>query len=435
MRAARETPSTSTTNVLATGWQIPNCIQLGVLETIEDQSLDGRWVEYTVAPDADEISLRPIERPAEADIRPVWRTLRVEIEAPSTDRTPIVSLEKLRAADRYKYGTKAANLGELNHVIKNGSDRLTGFYRVRRPPRANLLPQLAGLLGAGPEDDLEQAAWEYVAGTMQVPVGIAIPFAFQRQFLESSPQIQQTIGKLKMALELEARQVDSLCVTVQQMIRSTRMPEKIRNYIDSQVAATLAGVSSFVVRSSSNAEDLQGFSAAGIYDSINHVTKADQIFESIKQVWASVLSPRSVRLRQEVGISLEDTYMGVIIQEEVAAELGGVLVTANPLKREDFRNVFLNLTHGAVEKVVEGEVQPYQYLYNVIEGGGRTVSIGEAATDLPPEKKAVLQRVALSGRLLQAHFSPDYTFASPIDVEWLSDGEHVHILQLRPYSA
>lgn len=424
----------SHTNVLATGWQIPNCIQLGALERIRQEGLDGRWVEYSVAADAEEVGLKPIERPAEADIRPAWRTLRVEMEAPSTDRTPIVPLTKLRAVDRYRYGTKAANLGELCRVLASGSDRLTGFYRVRRPPRANLLPQLAHLLDASPEDDLEAAAWEYVSSTLQVPVGIAIPFAFQRQFLESSPQIQQTIGKLKMALELEARQVDSLCVRVQQLIRGTRIPEKIRNYIDSQVAATVAGVSSFVVRSSSNAEDLEGFSAAGIYDSINHVAKADQLFESIKQVWASLLSPRSVRLRQEVGISLEDSYMGVIVQEEIPAELGGVLVTANPLKRDDFRNVFLNLTGGSVEKVVEGEVQPYQYLYNVIEGGGRTVSIGEAVADLPPEKKALLQRVALSGRLLQAHFSPDYTFASPIDVEWLSDGERVHILQLRPYS-
>lgn len=431
---ADHTTPLSHTNVLATGWQIPNCIQLGVFERIAAAGLDGQWVELVVAADASEVGLTRIERPGEADTRPAWRSLRVEIEEPETTRTPILPLDRLRMGDRYRYGTKAANLGELWHILEEGSDRLTGFYRVRRPPRQNLLPQLAKLLGVPEDSDLERCCWEYLRDTVRVPIGIAIPFSLQRDFLESSPRLQQAIGKLKMALELEARQVDSLCVTIQQMIRGIRIPDKIRSYIDSQIANSLAGVSSFVVRSSSNAEDLEGFSAAGIYESINHVTKADKLFESIKQVWASLLSPRSVRLRQEVGIPLDDSYMGVIVQEEIPSTMGGVLVTANPMKRDDFRNVYLNISRSPVTELVQGEVQPYQLLYNVIEGGGRTLSRGEEQDDLGPSEKQLLQRVALVGRFLQAHFSPDYTFASPVDIEWVADAEVVHILQLRPYS-
>jgi len=35
---------------------------------------------------------------------------------------------------------------------------------------------------------------------------------------------------------------------------------------------------------------------------------------------------------------------------------------------------------------------------------------------------------------LQSHFSPDYTFSSPIDIEWLVAPEGLSILQLRPYA-
>lgn len=433
---AEHTTPLSHTNVLASGWQIPNAIQLGILERIEQESLNGQWVQYSVQPNATQVFLTKIPRPTEADQAPAWSVQKIKIEEPETANTPIVPLDSLRMSDRYKYGTKAANLGELRYVLTQGSERLLGFYKIRRPPRENLLSYLAKFLGVSEAPDvLNRAACEFLRENIQVPRGIAIPFSFQQDFLESSPKIQQAIGKLKMALELNARQVDSLSVSLQQMIRSTRLPDTLRLRIDSEIARHLSGVSSFVVRSSSNAEDLAHFSAAGIYDSVNHVTTADKIFESIKQVWASLLSPRSVRLRQEVGIPLDDSYMGVIIQEQVPSRVGGVLVTTNPMSRGDFRNVYLNISTHSVVEIVQGGAPPFQYLYNVVEGGGRTLSLGEAKQDLPSADLARLQKIALAGRLLQSHFSPDYTFSAPVDIEWLAGDEGVFFLQLRPYAS
>lgn len=431
---AEHTTPLSHTNVLATGWKIPNSIQIGVLDRIAAEGLDARWVEYSVKLDAIEAGLRRIERPIEADQAPSWRATKIQLEEPEITHVPIVLLDRLRASDRSRYGTKAANLGELHYLLENGSERLLGFYRIHRPPRANLLPYLASALGVPEKSDLPEAASDFLRKLIRLPRGIAIPFSIQQEFLESSSKIQQAIGKLKMALELDAREVDSLCVSLQGMIVSARMPRGLRDHIDSQIARHLGGVSSFVVRSSSNAEDLESFSAAGIYESINHVTTADKIFESIKQVWASVLSPRAVHLRQEVGISLDDTYMGVIVQEEIRSQMGGVLVTTNPANRGDFRNVYLNISPRSVIQIVQGTELPLQYLYNTVEGGGRTLSLGSTKEDLPEDRKALLQKLALAGRLLQSHFSPDYTFSRPVDIEWLATEEGIYILQLRPYA-
>lgn len=428
---ARHTTPLSHTNVLATGWQIPNAIQLGALESAAH--LDGKWVEYVVGSQASEISLTEIDAPAEAAPRPGWYAQRITLEEPEADYSPIVNLAALRASDRYRYGTKAANLGELHHVLAEGSQRLLGFYQVPRPPRENLLPYLAGLLGTSPDADLATAARKLLDERIRVPRGIALPFSLQRRFLESSPRIQQAIGKLKMALELDAREIEPLCVELQKLIHTAKLPDSLAREIDSALVTELAGVRAFVVRSSSNAEDLAGFSAAGIYESINHVTTAERIFASVKEVWASLVSVRSVRLRRQAGISLDDCYMGVVIQEQVAADFGGVLVTTNPMNRADFRTVYINVSP-KVTDVVDGSALPMQYLYSTVEGGGRTVSLGDAASDLDERGHEQLQRLALTGRLLQAHFSPDYTFDSPVDIEWLADGDHVHIVQLRPYS-
>jgi len=72
------------------------------------------------------------------------------------------------------------------------------------------------------------------------------------------------------------------------------------------------------VRSSSNAEDLAGFSAPA-----SRVDKprdtADRIFSSIKEVWASLVSPRQRPAAPAGGISLDDSYMGVIVQSRSTA--------------------------------------------------------------------------------------------------------------------
>lgn len=438
---AEHTTPLSHTNVLASGWQIPNSIQIGVFDEIEKNSWQNTWIEYHVDNNASHIRIKSVDKPIDIE-KPHWKATKIKLDEPQVTNVPITSLENLRTDDRFKYGTKAANLGELHHVLNRGSERILGFYQVKRPPRPNLLSYLAKELDyALPEkatgDDvarLYELSHSYLSDSLHLSKGIAIPFSLQQQFLESSPKIQQAIGKLKMALELNARQVDALCISLQNMIMETKIPPAIKNYIDSEIMKNLGGVSSFVVRSSSNAEDLEGFSAAGIYESINHVSTAKNVFESIKQVWASVLSPRSVRLRQEVGISLDDVYMGVIVQEELPSKMGGVLVTTNPANRDDFRNVYMNISTKSVVQVVQGTETPYQYLYNTVEGGGRTLARGSNTEDLSETQKEALQKLAFCGRFLQSHFSPDYTFNAPVDIEWLVNDDGIYILQLRPYT-
>jgi pyruvate phosphate dikinase-like enzyme len=423
----------SHTNVLASGWQIPNAVQVGVRQRASQ--LDGQWVKYEVAQEGSEIKLEQTEAPQPLPRKPSWAVHQVRLEQPDSQAAGIVSLDALRLNDRFRYGTKAANLGELIHLLEKGSAKLLGYYQLPRPPRENLLNHLAEFLGAENEvKALVSAAREYLRSQLTIPRGVAIPFSYQRRFLESSPTIQQTIGKLKMALQLDAREVDSLCVSLQNLIKNTRIPDEIRGQIDEQITIHMMGVSSFVVRSSSNAEDLEDFSAAGVYESINHVTTAEKLFESVKRVWASLLSPRSTRLRHEVGISLDDSYMGVIVQEEIPSDIGGVMVTTNPTNRDDFRNVYLNASVKSVENIVGGTELPLQYLFNTVEGGGRTLSLGDTERDLSSEQLELLGRLAFAGRLLQSHFSPDYTFSWPMDIEWLAHQDRLYLLQLRPYA-
>ncbi|MCX5387064.1 PEP/pyruvate-binding domain-containing protein [Streptomyces sp. NBC_00083] len=424
----------SHTNVLASGWGIPNAIVRDLEELVEKDGLDGAWVRYRVG--EEEISLELLD--GEPELRaPAWHQQRIRLEPPLLEDAPVLSLHRLRAADSDRYGTKAANLGELHHVLDSRTADLTAFYGRPRPPREDLYGHLAARLGLTDPTaaELRSRAAGFVASTVGAPEGVALPFSLQQHFLASSPALQQGIGKLKMALELDAADVlDSLCLQLQQLIRHTPVPDSVTRQISQAFPTPPGECGRLVVRSSSNAEDLPGFSAAGVYDSVTTVHGTGELLDAVRQVWASLVSPRSVRLRHQVGISLDDTYMGVIIQEYVPASLGGVLVTCDPTRRADFRNVYLNCSPGSPEQVVDGSVLPQQYLYNVVEGGGRTVALGSWGDGLPAATRARLADLSLTGRLLQSHFSGS-DVDRPLDIEWLmTERGDFRLVQIRPYA-
>ncbi|MGP8304140.1 PEP/pyruvate-binding domain-containing protein [Streptomyces inhibens] len=425
----------SHTNVLAAGWGIPNAIVRDLDRLIDAKSLDGGWVRYRVT--EDDISLVPLA-PAAVPAAPARRQQRIRLQTPLLDDISARPLRRLRHADQNRYGTKAANLGELHHVLDARTADLTAFHGQPRPPRPDLYRHLAARLGtthpAAP-GQLRAAAADFVAGTVSTPDGIALPFGLQHRFVNSSPALRQGIDRLKSALDRGALDaVEPLCLRLQQLVHTTAFPDEVAREIVRALPAGPAAGRRLVVRSSANAEDLPGFSAAGVYDSVTSVYGADQLLDAVRRVWASLLSPRSVRLRHQAGISLDDTYMGVIVQPYVPADLGGVLVTCNPTKRVDFRNVCLNCSPGSPEAVVDGTALPLQYLYNTVEGGGRTVALGSSGTDLPAATRERLAHLALAGRLLQSHFSaPDVD--RPLDIEWLmTDQGAFHLVQIRPYA-
>ncbi|MEV6841292.1 PEP/pyruvate-binding domain-containing protein [Streptomyces sp. NPDC051133] len=432
---ARQTTPLSHTNTLAANWKIPNCVRVNIMDHIGVNDMNGRWVRYGVDPESEDLTLEPAEEPEHTADGPPQQFRVTDFAAPATTPTPIAELSELRAKDSHRYGVKAANLGELHHVIQNGSDRWFGFYQRPRPPRDNLLHYLARQLNTtkpADESALQAAARHLVRTHAHVPRGIALPFSLLRRFLASSSTVQQVIERLKACLETEQSDLDPLCAELQQLIVATRLPEDIRDEIETALLKHFSGSDSLVVRSSSNAEDLPGFSAAGLYESVTGVCATEEIFASIKEVWASLVSSRSVRLQHQAGIPLDDSYMGVIVQEQANYSVGGVMVTCNPLNGKDFRNVYMNISP-SVTDVVSGKSVPLEHLYNTVEGGSRTLALGTAERDLEEAVRCRMQNLAIIGRLLQSHFSPDYAFATPADIEWVADDEVFHLLQIRPY--
>lgn len=105
---------------------------------------------------------------------------------------------------------------------------------------------------------------------------------------------------------------------------------------------------SFRFRSSSNVEDIEDFSGAGLYQSTSAQRENRQEIEkAIKKVWASLWSERAYEERKRCLINQQSAAMAVLIHRAFPnEELNGVAITTNLYDRQKKNGYILNMQIG-----------------------------------------------------------------------------------------
>ena len=102
---------------------------------------------------------------------------------------------------------------------------------------------------------------------------------------------------------------------------------------------------SFRFRSSSNAEDLEGFSAAGIYESTTGrlTGESKNVEDAIREVWASNWRYEAFLERKLANIDQSSAKMGILVHRSFPdEEVNGVAITKN-LYRPGFPGMVINI--------------------------------------------------------------------------------------------
>jgi phosphohistidine swiveling domain-containing protein len=208
---------------------------------------------------------------------------------------------------------------------------------------------------------------------------------------------------------------------IRQSILSCRIPPRILEPI-MQTVATLrlweAPSEGVIIRSSATIEDGSAHSFAGIFESIPISTPAE--FEpTIREIWASVFSPRALTYFREVGVQ-QVPAMAVVVQRFLRAERSGVMFTrfAGPDGRQ---SILVEHVEGDCEKLVKGEITPERLWLN------ETEEIPESLEGLLPSRHA--------RALAQVAKRLEESFGAPQDVEWVIYDDALHIVQSRPITA
>ena len=388
-------------NLLARGWGVPNAF-------IKDADrlfapLEGKFVYFKTGEDG--YTLRPADS---AETAEYGRRLaeRSDLLAPEADLEfrEMRGLSRQRRVDARRFGAKSANLGELFAALGRGAVR-----------------------------------------DISIPGGFTIPFFYYIQFIEQNRLEEEILTMLSDdRFNHDPAYRKQRLAQLRENISNGRLaPDFVRAVIARK--RVLLGGKGVFVRSSTNSEDLPYFSGAGLYTSVPNVRDDEALLAAVKTVWASLWNYAAYEARESFGINHAAVYPAVLIQEAINADAAGVLITTNPFDREEPRAVYINAKRGLGIRVVEGKRVAEQLIYHTRTGAVRVLTrSGEDSMLTFDENGGVREvniekdrRVLTDGivrRLARAALQIEKVFGGQDqDIEWLTIGNRIHIVQSRPF--
>ena len=394
----RQTPL-SHVNLRAVQDGVPNAYIRDAAEDARIAGLVGKYVHYKVEADGyaiQEAAIGEVERHFE-DLRPS------EPQRPARDLSvrSIRPLSEIGFGDSSTVGVKAANVATL------------------------------GKLG-------------FPSGT--VPEGFAVPFHFYDEFMRFNNLYAAATAMLdEPRFSTDTDERESSLKEFRRKIREGSMPDWMMAAL-SELQGGFAGSQPIRLRSSTNNEDLPGFSGAGLYDSYTHHPDEGHIAKSVKQVYASLWNFRAFEERAFYRIDHLAAAMGVLAHPNYSDEqANGVAVSEDIVYQTGGhgrpRNYYVNTQVG--EDLVtnpEGESIPEELLLGSGgPGDDRHIRSSNRSPD-GEELLSVAHRNELRTYLRTIHnrfgelygVSPNEQFAMEIEFKVTAEGQ-LAVKQARPW--
>ena len=388
---ARQTPL-SHVNLRAVQDKIPNAFIKNALANEDIKKLIGEFVSYEVTPQGFKITAA-----SKAEVEKHFASIR-----PASPQTPprdlsikeIKSLDEIEFRNGDSFGVKAANLSAM-HKFK--------------------LPE--GI----------------------VPNGRAIPFYFYDEFMKHNGFYEAVDALTSDAgLQNDRDGLEKALAEMRTKIKAGTMPEWMMTAL-AEAQASFPKGKSIRCRSSTNNEDLPGFSGAGLYDSFTHKTSEGHLSKSVKQVYASLWNFRAYEERAFYRIDHKSTAMGVLLHRNFKKEqANGVAVTDDVLYETD-GNYYLNTQIG--EDLVtnpDAESSPEETLLGWWEKDGFEIVRKSTAADEPLLDKKELDDMRQHLGRIHHKFAKLYgkgksdQFAMEVEYKITKEGKIV-IKQARPW--
>ncbi len=405
-------------NVLAQNRRTPNMGLRGAFTDPTLRALEGKWVELTVG--AESFSIREVTK-EEAD---AWwdahRPPAVQVPAMDLSVTTLTDMEDLLAIDTLGLG----------------------------PALAQAIPAFGGKashFGAFPH------ITEFV---IPYPKAFVVPIYYYRQFMEQNgfdARVNTMLADPDFQNDPAVR--DQQLKLLRDDMKAAPVDAALEALLVAKLGADFPNTR-MKFRSSTNCEDLNGFTGAGLYESeaYDPADPVKTIDRAVRKVWSSVWRFKAFEEREYRKISHLEVGIAVLIHRAFPTEdSNGVAITANIFDTAGVEpGFYVNAQIGDTSVVLPPEgVTTDQFIYHSEMPGQPIVFL--AHSNQVPEGDTVLSRAQTEelGKALKAihnYFNPLYGPNTPdhfyaMDVEWKfntdpNDPNHeskLVIKQARPY--
>ena len=182
------------------------------------------------------------------------------------------------------------------------------------------------------------------------------------------------------------------------------------------LSKTLAASRSYAVRSSANLEDTTQHSFAGQFCTFLEIQGTEKVLQAVVDVWQSAHSNKVQVYADESGQNLGRLKLAVIIQEMVKPVVSGIAFSHNPLT--GLNEVIIEALTGSGEQLVQEGKTPERW-----------VNKWGLWTEKPEKSEfegGLIHEVVTATSIIAKEYG------SPVDLEWVYDGENLYWVQLRP---
>lgn len=403
-------------NVLSQNRGTPN---MGLKDAYSNETLralDGKWVKLEVGPmdyKVTEVTKEEADawwedhRPAKVSIA----TMNLEVKD-LRDVEDILDLEKMELGDAIDsaipaFGGKASHFGAFPHMDNT---------------------------------------------KVPYPKGFAVPVYYYWQFMKQNGFLDQVTAMLadeqfQSDAAIRDARLESLRKSIEKSPVDTAFVKLLMTKLQTEYAGT-----KMRFRSSTNAEDLDGFTGAGLYTSKSGDPSDPQsVMDAIRKVWASVWFFRAFEERSYRNIGHETVGMALLVHQSFPdEEASGVAITANIYDPSGMEpGFYVNVQYGDESVVLpNAEVTTDQFIYHYYMNGQPIVFMGhsnliDSGTTVLTRKQTHTLGVALDEihNFFQPVYGKDPTKWYAMDTEFKFDqppndpnGEPVLTMkQARPY--
>jgi hypothetical protein len=401
-------------NVLSQNRGTPNMALRGAMDSPDLRAFDGRWVRFRVS--ASDYEITAVDQ-AEADAW--WEANKPsEVQVPGIDE----SITDLRDATDIVAPDVAP--ADLLAVIKEGTRAFGG--------KAS-----------------NYAALTHVDG-LRVPPAFAVPVYYYRQFMAENGFDQQVQALLAdPAFTSDPALRDQKLEELRDAMRAGAVNPEFEALLVNKLQTDFPGVR-MRFRSSTNAEDLDGFTGAGLYTSRSGelADPESPVLDAVRRVWASVWSFRAFEERSYRSIPHESVAMALLVHRSFPdEEANGVALTNNPFDKSGADPAFyVNVQFGELSVVQPEPNTTTEEFLQYFDLQGQPVSYLSNSNLVPAGERVLVasqvQELGVALDRIRDHFAPAYAAAGgawwAMDVEFKfdADGDELpplYIKQARPF--